>query len=329
MPDFGTAVTEVRILKWLVEEGQAVARGTLLAEVETDKAASELECVAEGVLLKVCVPEGAAVEAGHVIAYVGAPGEAVPEARAPEAPRVSPVVANLAAKQGVNLNRVKGTGAGGMITREDVMRAGREPQRDRQAAVAAAVTKSNAEIPHLRVAVTIDMSAVERMRAAGRISYDAIFLKAMAGAAKAVTFAGAPQAVHIAVAVSSGNDLLLAVVPDVERKPLDALQDEVEDLAARARQGALRIEEMTGARMALSNLGMYPVDWFEAIVFPGHSAILALGAVAPRPVVCDGRVEVRPTVTAVLAADHRSVNGRAAAMYMTRLKEIIEAGTLA
>lgn len=328
MPDFGTAVTEVRILKWLVEEGQAVARGALLAEVETDKAASELECVAEGVLLKVCVPEGAAAEAGQVIAYVGRPGEALPEAKAPEAPRVSPVVANLAAKQGVDLSRVKGTGAGGMITREDVMRAGREPKRDKQAAVAAAVTKSNAEVPHLRVAATIDMSAAERLRSAGRISYDAIFLKAMAGAAKAVPFAGAPQAVHIAMAVSSGDDLLLAVVRDVERKPLDALHTEVEDLAARARQGALRIEEMTGARMALSNLGMYPVDWFEAIVFPGHSAILALGAVAPRPLVREGRVEVRPAATAVLAADHRTVNGRAAAMYMTRLKEIIEAGTL-
>lgn len=331
MPDFGTAVTEVRILKWLVEEGQAVTRGALLAEVETDKAASDLECVAEGVLLKVCVPEGEAAEAGQVIAYVGQAGETVPEEKAPEekapeAPRVSPVVANLAAKQGVDLDRVKGTGAGGMITREDVMRASREPQPARQAAVAAAVTKSNAEIPHLRVAVTIDMSEVERLRAAGKIGYDAIFLKAMAGAAKAVPFPAAPQATHIAMAVAKGDDLLLPVVRDVERKDLHALQGEVETLVARAREGALRLEETTGARMALSNLGMYPVDWFEAIVFPGHSAILALGAVAPRAVVREDRVEARPMVTVVLAADHRSVNGRAAAMYMTKLKEIVEAG---
>ena len=334
MPDFGTAVTEVRILKWLVEEGQAVTRGALLAEVETDKAASDLECVAEGVLLKVCVPAGGAAEAGQVIAYVGQAGEAVPEEKppeekAPEAPRVSPVVANLAAKQGVDLSRVKGTGAGGMITREDVMRASREPQRDKQAAVAAAVTKSNAEIPHLRVAVSIDMSAVQQLRAAGNVSYDAIFLKAMAGAAKAVPFAGAPRATNIALAVTSGDDLLLPVIRDVDGKDLHALQGEIETLVARARQGALRLEETTGAQMALSNLGMYPVDWFEAIVFPGHSAILALGAVAPRPVVHEGRVEVRPMVTAVLAADHRTVNGRAAATYMTKLKEIIEAGKFA
>ncbi len=195
--------------------------------------------------------------------------------------------------------------------------------------MAAAVTKSNAEIPHLRVAVTIDMSEAERLRAGGKISYDAIFLKAMAGAAKAVPFPGAPRATHIAMAVSSGDDLLLPVIRDVERKQLGALQSEIEALSARAREGALRLEEMTGAQMALSNLGMYPVDWFEAIVFPGHSAILALGAVAPRAVVREGLVEVRPTVTAVLAADHRSVNGRAAAMYMTKLKEIIEAGKFA
>jgi pyruvate dehydrogenase E2 component (dihydrolipoamide acetyltransferase) len=130
------------------------------------------------------------------------------------------------------------------------------------------------------------------------------------------------------MAVSSGDDLLLPVIRDVERKQLEALQSEVEALSARARGGALRLEEMTGAQMALSNLGMYPVDWFEAIVFPGHSAILALGAVAPRAVVREGLVEVRPAVTAVLAADHRSVNGRAAAQYMTKLKEIVEAGSL-
>ncbi len=131
MPDFGTAVTEVRILKWLVEEGQAVTRGALLAEIETDKAASDLECVAEGVLLKVCVPAGAAAEAGQVIAYVGQAGEAVPEEKPPEekppeAPRVSPMVGEPRGEAGRGPRRVKGTGAGGMITREDVMRASRE-----------------------------------------------------------------------------------------------------------------------------------------------------------------------------------------------------------
>lgn len=79
--------------------------------------------------------------------------------------------------------------------------------------------------------------------------------------------------------------------------------------------------------MTLSNLGMYPVDWFEALVFPGQTAILALGAVFARPVVVDGRIEPRRTVTVTLAADHRLVNGRTAAQYLEKLKEIVESAS--
>ena len=160
LPDMGTNVEECRIQTWRVNEGEPVKRGMVLAEIETDKAVAELESTAEGVLLKQVIPSGEAVSTGEILAYVGQPGEAVPigqqealrpaehapapakqltpsstapsvvktEAppRAPvapgESPRVSPVVRNLAAKLGVDLTKVEGTGAGGMITREDVMR---------------------------------------------------------------------------------------------------------------------------------------------------------------------------------------------------------------
>ncbi len=330
MPDFGTAVTEIRILKWLIEEGQAVTRGTLLAELETDKAVTELECVAVGVLLQQCAPAGAMVEAGQIIAYVGAPGEKLVE----EPPRVSPVVKNLAAKMGVVLAAIQGTGDGGMITREDVLRAARTaptaaptatPTADPQAAVARAVSQSHAEIPHLRIVASIDMSAARKLRAEG-ISYDAMFLRAMALAAQAVPLSAAPRGIHIALAVSSGDDLRLPVVRDVDQKDLAAVESEVQAVAARARDGALRLEEMTGGSMALSNLGMYPIDTFDAIIYPGQCAILALGAVENRVVAIEGRVEIRPMVTVTLAADHRTVNGRAAAEYLTALKRTMETG---
>lgn len=350
MPDFGTAVNEVRLVKWLAETGARVERGTLLAEVETDKAATELESVAAGVLLKQCVPDGTVVASGQLIAWVGQPGEELPgEAEEPrEAPlaaaaatapatapppaaRIAPVVANLARKLGVDLSRVRGTGEHGAITREDVTRAARAPEQQEpspaQAAVARAVSKSNAEIPHLRIAAAVDMTAARRLHESG-IGYDAIFLKAMARAQEAVPAFAQPGGAHIAVAVGFGTDLLLPVIRDAGSKRLPALTAEIASLAARARQRALRPEEMAGASMALSNLGMYPIEWFEAIIFPGHTSILAVGAAAERPVAIDGRIEARFTANVTLSADHRIVNGRTAAEYLTRIKQLVESGEI-
>ena len=348
MPDLGTAVNEVKILKWMVQEGASVTRGAMLVEIETDKAVTELESVAAGVVLKHCVPEGASVKSGEIIAYVGAPGETIQER-----PAVATMVANLAAKLGVDLATVKGTGESGRITREDVLRAGRtaepvmapevEQLSKSQAAVSRAVEKSNTEIPHLRVAASIDMTAVRQVRtqpahAGSKGFYEAVFLKAMARAIEAVPLIAArldgqrivrSQGIHISVAVGFGAELSLPVVRDVDRKDLVALAAEVEALAARAKGGTLRLEEITGGVIALSNLGMYPLDWFEAVVFPGQSAILAVGAVSPRVVAVDDRVEVRPMVTVTLAADHRLINGRVAAGYLAKVKEVIESGAFA
>jgi pyruvate/2-oxoglutarate dehydrogenase complex dihydrolipoamide acyltransferase (E2) component len=145
LPDMGTNVEECKVLSWKVKEGDAVKRGDVLADIETDKAVAELESSAEGVLLQVRVSAGGTVRTGDVLAYVGQPGESiVPEAPAaadlherkasapgrtrmspapPGPPHISPIVRNLAAKLGVDLQKVKGTGAGGVITREDVQRA--------------------------------------------------------------------------------------------------------------------------------------------------------------------------------------------------------------
>jgi len=153
MPDLGTTVETVTIASWLKNEGDAVKRGDALCEVETDKATSELESVAEGVLLRQVVPAGTDVESGDLIAWVGAPGESVPEGdsgtpagpqtvpsatpaeRRPEhgaaaegratKPEVPLLVRNLARQLGVDLSKVAGTGPGGRITREDVRRAAR------------------------------------------------------------------------------------------------------------------------------------------------------------------------------------------------------------
>jgi pyruvate dehydrogenase E2 component (dihydrolipoamide acetyltransferase) len=380
LPDMGTNVEECKVLSWRIKPGATVKRGDILADIETDKAVAELESTGEGVLLQVVVKEGDLARTGDILAYVGKPGECVageanaaaalaaglPHATASpvatpshidggESPRVAPMVRNLAVKLGVDLGRVKGTGAGGVITRQDVQRASSEgasvamettpsgePLPRAQAAVARAVQKSWKEIPHLSVTASIDMTSAQERRAksdvgGARLSYDAIFLKAMASAAESMPLVAAklegerivrPQGIHIALAIGLDNDLFLPVVREVEKKDLASLQKEVADLVAKAKTRSLRAEQMSGASMALSNLGMYPIDAFDGLIFPEHSTILTLGAIQLKPVVLDGEVKARPLVTVKLAADHRLINGRTAAAFLSKVKEVIESGEI-
>jgi pyruvate dehydrogenase E2 component (dihydrolipoamide acetyltransferase) len=264
-------------------------------------------------------------------------------------------VRNLAAKLGVDLGRVKGTGAGGVITREDVQRASREqdtsalgatlpgePLPHAQVAVARAVRKSWKEIPHLSITASIDMTSAQEMRArsdvnGARLSYDAIFLKAMARAAGSVPLVAAklegeqiirPRGIHIALAIGLDNELHLPVIRDVEKKDLASLQKEVADLVAKVKARTLKPDQMSGGSMALSNLGMYPIDAFDGIIFPEHSTILTVGAIQLKPVILEGEVKARPLVTVKLAADHRLINGRTAAAFLSKVKEIIESGEI-
>ncbi len=379
LPDMGTNVEECKLLSWLVKEGDPVKRGQVLAEIETDKATAELESTAEGVLLRQVIKAGETASTGDILAYVGQPGEVIkaavttagvgggpmfPAARTQAAPsaqagvggpaRVAPVVRNLAAKLGVDLARVQGTGAGGTITREDVLRASQaapatavapagESLTRGQAAVARAVLQSWKEIPHYYIDATIDMTAAQRIRAEGekkgrRPSFDAIFLKALAKALQAFPRVAAklqgghvvqPSGIHLGFMIGAGDELFMPVIRDADRKNLDAIQTEIADLAVKVRAGTLKAEHMTGSCMALSNLGMYSIEGFRAVIFPEHSTILALGAVQKKPVVVEDRVEIRPMVTATLGVDHRLINGRTAAEFLSKMKQIIESGDLA
>jgi len=375
LPDMGTNVQECKLLTWRVRDGDTVRRGDVLADIETDKAVAELESTAEGVVLKLVVKAGAMAGTGGILAYVGKAGESIDDGVKAEAPgavspgagsaeaavavpggpftRVSSIVRNLAAKLEVDLSGVKGTGVGGVITREDVQRASREraatvgakpapgePLPRAQAAVARAVEKSWKEIPHLTITASIDMTSAEAIRTesgcgGARISYDAIFLKAMARAAESFPIVTAmlagervvrSQGIHIALAIGIENELYLPVVRDADKKDLSSLHKELAELSEKVKGGSLNVSQMSGGSMALSNLGMYPIDAFDGIIFPEHSTILTVGAIQLQPVVRENEVKIRPRVTVKLAADHRLINGRTAAAFLSKVKEIVESG---
>ena len=358
MPDLGTTVEECRLLGWRVREGESVALGDILADIETDKAIIELESVAAGEVLKLRAEAEEMVQVGEVLAWVGRAGEAVPEGDAtvtfsPAVPTgaptaVAPVVRNLAAKLGVDLATVAGTGQGGGITREDVQRAAQAPAPEEtaltrgQAAVARAVAGSWAEKPHAYFTAAVDMTAAqaerERARAEGRgLSYDALLLAALAGALgecpalRRVWREGrvvALEGIHLAVAVGRGEELFLPVIHDADRLSSAELQGELDAVVAEIEAKTLPASRLTGACLALTNLGMYPLESFQPIIFPEHSAILAVAAVQATPVVVAGQVVVRPIMRMTLAVDHRLINGRTAAGFLAAVKVRLENGDL-
>jgi pyruvate dehydrogenase E2 component (dihydrolipoamide acetyltransferase) len=375
MPDFGTTVEEVKLIEWLKKVGDPVKKGEAICVVETDKATMEFESCADGILLGLLVPPGANVEEGQIIAYVGGPGESLPgEATSshPGAPvggpvpmraatevgagaRVSPLVRNLAQREGVDLGKVAGTGPAGQITREDVMRAkaagGDAPAPSvtaprstetlslNQRAVAKRVSQSHSQIVPINLIGRIDMSTGVNLRerllkeTGGRISYDAIFVFAVSRVIQGFPrfrsrLAGdkimPAHGSNIALAVGIGEDLYTLTVAEPRNKTVIQIEADIQSLLQKAAAGTLSLTEMSGACFTISNLGMYPVHSFNVIIPPEQSAALAVGTIEETALVRDGRVVSAPVACVTLAVDHRLINGRQGAEFLAALKEFME-----
>ena len=364
MPDLGTTVDQIKLVRWLKTEGDRVERGEPICEVETDKAASELESAAQGILLRRLVPEGEEIEQGTVIAYVGTPGERVadpdpdPEAQHPtagaaQAPRrtanragVPPLLRNLARQHGVDLERVAGTGPGGRITRQDVLRArgqasppGGEPLSANQVAVARRVQRSHQQIPPISLTARIDMTAVLALRrgidkkSGRKVSFDAFFVRAAAAAmADFPPFRSQlaeerlveSEECRVGIAIDVDQKLFVPVIRNAHLKSVSDIDGEVRSLAEKGDAGHLTPEELSGATLTVSNLGMFPVVAFQAIIPPNQVAVLAVGAIEDTPVVRGGCLVFPPLCAVTLTVDHRVINGREAARFLARLKELME-----
>lgn len=364
MPDIGTTVDRILLVCWLKAEGEEVKRGEPLCEVETDKAVSELESVAEGVLLRQVVPEDTEIQEGEIIAYVGRPGEEIPETKAEakvppaaggapaaapdrtDRPRVSPMIRNLAEREGVDLAAVAGTGPGGQIMREDVLRATSaapakgEPLAGRQLVVARRVLRSYREIPPINLTCRIDMTAATAAReklaadTSGKATYDAIFAFAASRVigefpAFLAHLEGESvvrhEGIDMALTIGIGEKLFTPVVRGADGQSLAEINERVAALIEKAGEDSLSAEDMAGGSLTISNLGMYPVDSFAAYIPPAQSAALAIGTITETAAVTDSGIVARPMAKVALSADHRLINGRMAGEFLARLKEFLEA----
>lgn len=261
--------------------------------------------------------------------------------------RVSPATRRLASQLGVDLSQVRGTGRNGRITAEDVeahaarMGAGRGNPVTRLKMSATRVTiarrllESKQTIPHYRLAIEVQAAdLLERKRALTvqsgvKITLNDLLLRACARALVAHPQLNArlegdeilqyAQA-DIAVAVATADGLMTPVVRRVDTKSAAEVATETAALAERAREGRLTRDEIAGGTFTLSNLGMYGLDRFDAIINPPQVAILAVGGMNPRVVAREGMAVIAPVMTLTLSADHRVIDGAVAAGFLATLR---------
>ncbi|WP_328743689.1 2-oxo acid dehydrogenase subunit E2 [Gulosibacter sediminis] len=216
----------------------------------------------------------------------------------------------------------------------------RIPHTGMRRAIARRLTESKTTVPHYYLKADVRVDALLELRkhvnAANtetKISVNDFIMKAVAGALVEVPEANAIwtddaterfDSVDIAVAVSIDAGLLTPVVRGVEQLSISALSATIRELAGRARDGKLRQHELEGGSFSVSNLGMYGVEEFAAIINPPHSGILAVGTASPRPVVTDSGIESATVMTVTLSADHRVMDGALAATWLAAFKRRVE-----
>ena len=447
MPALSPTMEEGTLAKWLVKEGDTVSSGTLLAEIETDKATMEFEAIDEGTVAKILIPEGTdEVKVGTVIAILAGEGEDVgavapsgggsakpvdtgggetgagqpatptpqpdvkgyganpaedqriaqatsqPVAQAQAAahaqqPRpdtgdrvkASPLARRLAEQKGIDLSGLTGSGPGGRIVKADIDGAsGRPAAAPAPAApapqpvapaptpapvtaagvpaipheatklsnirktIARRLTESKQQVPHIYLTLDIRLDALLKLRTelnaslesrGVKLSVNDFMIKALAAAlidepkcnvmftpSELVTFKRA----DISVAVSTPTGLITPIIVDAGSKSLSAISTEMKDLAARARDGKLQPHEYQGGTASLSNMGMYGIKHFEAVINPPQAMIMAIGAGEKRPHVIDDALGIATVMSATGSFDHRAIDGADGAALMKRFKELVE-----
>lgn len=305
------------------------------------------------------VPEVAAPEAEEAAAPAAEtppPAGKTPPAATSEAPaagrvRASPIARRLAKEKGIDLSLVRGTGPGGRVAEADV-RAFEEapapagkPQRVQLSRMRLAIGRRTADskrqAPHFYVSVSVEMDRALEMRQElnespgeeEHITVNDLIIKAATQALTRFpnlnsTFEDDHLLVYpdinIGIVLAVGQGLIVPAIPQAQEKSLAQISRLAKDLLGRAREGTLKPEEYGGATFAVSNLGMFDVDEFIAVIMPPNSAMLGIGSIRPQPVVRDGQVVVRQMMKATLSVDHRVTDGVEAAKYLAEFRRLLE-----
>ena len=395
MPALEMAQETGKLISWLKKEGESVAKGEPLLEIETDKAVMEIESPGDGFLAGVKIEAGAEVPVGQTIAWIVRPGEAPPadevavesgrkttaaavpapaaiptaasanqpapptQSAAPSATqpvKISPKARRLATERGVNLADVHGSGAGGEILASDILAAAESKAVPSPTAVdsgspvsrlmAERTTQSWTTVPHFFVTREVDAGAlnearqklgpeIEKSRGL-KLTHTDLLIALVARVLQkhprvnsSWTREGVrtnPE-INIGIAMAVDDGVVAAVIQNAANSTLGEIAVQRRDLTERARGGKLRPADIAGGTFTISNLGMFGVDAFTAIIIPPQAAILAVGRIADRVVPVgvgpEAHPGVRPMMTLTLSSDHRVVDGARAAEFLRDLAEAI------
>jgi pyruvate dehydrogenase E2 component (dihydrolipoyllysine-residue acetyltransferase) len=394
LPRLGQGMESGTIVKWLKSEGEAVAKGEPLYELDTDKVTQEVEAEATGVLIKIAVSEGE-VPVGETIAFIGKEGEEAPlSAEKPaEAPKrepereegreaaaqaaaeqstpaasgatngrvkASPLARRIARERGIELASLQGTGPEGRIVAEDVERAGAGAPTPASNTMQLAAVSGEVEsrplsnvrktiakrltqawtVPAFQLTVDVDMTRAQELVTKQRelnpdvrITITDVLTKVCASALMRhrdmnVQYTDDALLVFpsadIGIAVAAPQGLVVPVVRNAERQTIAQIAQVRADLVSRARDNKLRSDDLQGGTFTISNLGMYDVDQFIAVLNPPQASILAVGQTRDLVVPRDGDLHIVPTMTMTITCDHRAVDGATGADFLKTIKAMLQ-----
>jgi len=395
LPKLDEAMLTGKIVKWMKKEGDWVEKGEGIVEIETEKVTFEVEAEESGILSKVMAEAGDEVPVGTIIAFILQPGEKAPEVpepvitakeeakvevpvttakgeaqvEVPEAPKeaqtikASPVARKIAQEHNIDIATVKGTGPGGRIVREDVLRAVEEskavaaqPVREELGLAEEQITSLSSmrkviarrmtesfQSPHFYLTVEVDTQELGKTdkqlvplienKIGIRLTITDLIFKMAAKALEdnpSMNCAYVDGSVKLFKRIDIGlvtaveGGLVVPVIRQANKKSLAEIAQARAELVQKARDGKLSMGEMRGSTFTISNLGMFGIDQFSAILQPPEAAILAVGRIADKAVVRDGQIVIRPMMTLTLSIDHRVLDGVIGSQFLQSLKNYIE-----
>jgi pyruvate dehydrogenase E2 component (dihydrolipoamide acetyltransferase) len=329
LPDLGEGLTEGEIARWLVAEGQEVAEDEPLVEIQTDKATVEIPSPAAGRVARILVGEGDVVSVGTVLVVIGDGTAPTGEERDAKArSRVTPRVRRIAQELGVDLETLAGSGRAGEITEADVRAAAgsgegrREPLRGIRRQIAQHLTTAHREIPAVTYVEECDFTALDERR--GELTYVPFVLRAAALSLQEFPELNARleggdivylERYDLGLSVQTEQGLVVPVVRGCDTASPEELAAEIRRLAEGARAGKLLPEELRGSTFTVTSAGPLAGLFVTPLINHPEVAILGLHRVAPRAVVRDGEVAVRPMGNISVTFDHRVVDGARAAEF--------------
>lgn len=369
MPSLGADMKSGTLVEWLKAPGDTVARGDIVAVVETEKGAIEVEIFEDGTIGRLLVETGEIVSVGTPLALVLGPGEtlddvsladAAPRAHPEAEPdivservsiptatavRASPAAREYARKHEIDLETVSGSGPSGAIQLRDVERPSPAPKTwgvditAMRHAIAAAMARSKAEIPHYYLTHRADLSEALAWLDeynANRPPPERLLLGVLLIKASALAIHDFPEfngfweddgfrpsaSVHPGIAIAiRGGGLVAPAIRDAGTLVLPELMQRMRDLIGRIRRGGFRASELSSPTVTINSLGERGVESVLPIIYPPQVAILGFGAITRQPWVVDDVVTARPVVSMTLAADHRASDGHRGALLLRAITD--------